>query len=291
MEKPLLAIVASDGCKEDATIPRPWFHLPQFLRTFEDVLIRYEICSTEATAIAIEGILPHLRVRHVGSDLRGIVKLASEIAKKNIPRVLAFLDPASLQVYRPEYFTLLRNCSLGESILNINYAAYLWANNERQKHQSDYRERLTNSFRNQTIAFIAHEPEKPSIARFVICHRDILKKFLHCIGTSGTIIYTRELLGSVDPEHERLSLEIAGALDKRSAHGPSGGDVVIADEIFEGRCDHVVFFIDHQNPHPHEPDIQVLLRSCIEPNHQVNLILSHSAATEWIERYKDVKYS
>ncbi|HYM95913.1 MAG TPA: methylglyoxal synthase, partial [Candidatus Sulfotelmatobacter sp.] len=44
--------------------------------------------------------------------------------------------------------------------------------------------------------------------------------------------------------------------------GPLGGDVQIANRIVEGEIDAVLFMVDPLDKHPHEPDIQTLLRIC-----------------------------
>lgn len=81
------------------------------------------------------------------------------------------------------------------------------------------------------------------------------------------------------------------------AHGPSGGDVIVADEIFDwyregGRANnlehvlhHVLFFADNSKSHPHEADIHVLLKTCADPRNRINLILNSRMAEEWANRY------
>lgn len=46
------------------------------------------------------------------------------------------------------------------------------------------------------------------------------------------------------------------------ASGPLGGDAQIAARITEGRVQAVIFFRDPMGKHPHEPDINMLLRQC-----------------------------
>jgi methylglyoxal synthase len=41
-----------------------------------------------------------------------------------------------------------------------------------------------------------------------------------------------------------------------------GGDAQIAAEIVQGKVDGVIFFIDPLSSHPHEVDVQMLLRLC-----------------------------
>jgi methylglyoxal synthase len=49
---------------------------------------------------------------------------------------------------------------------------------------------------------------------------------------------------------------------ERKLSGPLGGDVQIAARIVEGDVFAVIFFVDPLDKHPHEPDIQTLLRAC-----------------------------
>jgi methylglyoxal synthase len=44
--------------------------------------------------------------------------------------------------------------------------------------------------------------------------------------------------------------------------GPEGGDIQIGNRIVEGDVDAVVFLRDPLTAHPHEPDIQALLKVC-----------------------------
>ena len=44
--------------------------------------------------------------------------------------------------------------------------------------------------------------------------------------------------------------------------GPIGGDAQIASRLVEGEIDAVIFFRDPLDKHPHEPDVNMLLRLC-----------------------------
>lgn len=46
------------------------------------------------------------------------------------------------------------------------------------------------------------------------------------------------------------------------ASGPKGGDVLIADEVLKHECHAIIFFYDPDTAHPHEPDIELLERTC-----------------------------
>ncbi len=45
----------------------------------------------------------------------------------------------------------------------------------------------------------------------------------------------------------------------------------------------VIFFIDYQHAQPHEADIHVLLRTCLNPHRGVHLILNERTAIDWGE--------
>jgi methylglyoxal synthase len=49
---------------------------------------------------------------------------------------------------------------------------------------------------------------------------------------------------------------------ERSASGPQGGDLQIAALISAGKVDAVIFLRNPLTSHPHEPDIQALLKVC-----------------------------
>ena len=81
---------------------------------------------------------------------------------------------------------------------------------------------------------------------FVMDHKQRLSKFdLVATNTTGKFIE-----------------EKTGLLVKRMLSGPMGGDAQIAARVAEGRIHAVFFFLDPLGKHPHDPDIQGLLRIC-----------------------------
>lgn len=97
-----------------------------------------------------------------------------------------------------------------------------------------------------TIALIAHDGKKDDIVRFARAHRELLDKFqLVATGTTGERIKM-----ATDLEIERM------------LSGPMGGDAQIASRVADGRVAAVIFLVDPLYAHPHEPDIQGLLRIC-----------------------------
>ena len=98
----------------------------------------------------------------------------------------------------------------------------------------------------QTIALIAHDGKKDDMVRFVRAHRELLQRF-HLIATGTT--------------GERIT-QATGLAVERMLSGPMGGDAQIAARTAEGNVAAVIFLVDPLYAHPHEPDIQSLLRIC-----------------------------
>ena len=96
-----------------------------------------------------------------------------------------------------------------------------------------------------TIALIAHDGRKAEMVAFVKDHYDLLKNMeLIATGTTGSYI-------------QKTGLEVT-----RKLSGPQGGDAQIAALAAEGSISAIIFFRDPLGKHPHEPDVQMLLRIC-----------------------------
>lgn len=98
----------------------------------------------------------------------------------------------------------------------------------------------------QTIALIAHDGKKEAMVRLVIAQRELLTQF-HLIATGTT--------------GERITRATSLPVE-RMLSGPMGGDAQIAAYVAEGGVAAVIFLVDPLYAHPHEPDIQGLLRIC-----------------------------
>ncbi len=96
------------------------------------------------------------------------------------------------------------------------------------------------------LALIAHDGKKADMIAFVREHRAALERF-RLIGTATTARLVREETG----------LPVEGVLS-----GPLGGDVQIAAGVATGEVGAVIFLVDPLNAHPHDPDIQAVLRVC-----------------------------
>ncbi|MCB9283729.1 MAG: methylglyoxal synthase [Lewinellaceae bacterium] len=95
------------------------------------------------------------------------------------------------------------------------------------------------------IALIAHDGKKPEMVSFVLQQRSLFEKAaLYATGTTGSYI------------------EKAGIKVEKMLSGPKGGDAQIASMVATGQLDLVFFFRDPLAKHPHEPDVQMLMRLC-----------------------------
>ena len=98
----------------------------------------------------------------------------------------------------------------------------------------------------KTIALIAHDGKKADMVAFATFNREKLKGFnLVATATTGHLLI------------EKVGLEVECLLS-----GPHGGDAQIAARVAQGQVDAVFFFVDPLDKHPHDPDIQTLLRAC-----------------------------
>ena len=96
------------------------------------------------------------------------------------------------------------------------------------------------------IALIAHDFKKDDLVAFALRHREQLAGLtLIATGTTGSRV-----------------AEATGLPVERLLSGPLGGDAQIAARVAVGEVAAVIFLVDPLHAHPHEPDIQGLLRVC-----------------------------
>jgi len=96
------------------------------------------------------------------------------------------------------------------------------------------------------LALVAHDAKKQDLVRLVRSHRSFLGGVdLMATGTTGGLI------------GDELGLPV-----ERMASGPAGGDLQIGARIADGTVDALIFLRDPLTAHPHEPDIQALLKVC-----------------------------
>ena len=97
-----------------------------------------------------------------------------------------------------------------------------------------------------TIAIIAHDGKKADMVAFATFNRDKLRQY-HLLATESTGRLLKDKVG--------LEVDLV-------VPGPLGGDAQIAAQVVTGHVHAVFFFVDPLDKHPHEPDIQTLLRAC-----------------------------
>jgi methylglyoxal synthase len=100
--------------------------------------------------------------------------------------------------------------------------------------------------RKPRLALIAHDGKKADMTAFATFNRGTLQR-CRLVATSTTGRLLREKVG--------LNVEVLQS-------GPVGGDVQIASRVVDGKIDAVIFLVDPLDKHPHDPDIQTLLRIC-----------------------------
>jgi len=84
-------------------------------------------------------------------------------------------------------------------------------------------------------------------------------------GWQGPAVYPYRSSTNFGAEEQILYRKLAQATGlpvRRMLSGPYGGDAQIAALAAEGKVDGVIFLVDPLYAHPHEPDIQGLLRVC-----------------------------
>jgi methylglyoxal synthase len=117
------------------------------------------------------------------------------------------------------------------------------------------------------IAVIAHDGKKADMVAFIMKRLDFFRNVdVIATGTTGKHI-----------EHAGLDVNCLKS-------GPLGGDAQIASLISEGEIDAVVFFIDPLGLHPHQVDVNMLLRICNVYN--IPLATNYSTASLLISGIK-----
>ena len=97
-----------------------------------------------------------------------------------------------------------------------------------------------------TIALIAHDGKKADLVSFALQNKKLFEQHdIIATNTTGTV------------------LEEAGFRRiEKMLSGPLGGDAQIAAKIATKGVHLVIFFRDPLDKHPHEPDVQMLMRLC-----------------------------
>lgn len=123
----------------------------------------------------------------------------------------------------------------------------------------------------EMLALIAHDRMKDRIVTFCDEHRQTLRRFkLIATGTTGSRIT------------DATGLEVECMLS-----GPIGGDAQIAAQVATGQVRAVIFLVDPLHAHPHEPDIQGLMRICNV--HEVPVATNATAADLLVHALADAE--
>jgi methylglyoxal synthase len=109
------------------------------------------------------------------------------------------------------------------------------------------------------IALIAHDGKKADLVSFVLQHRKLFE---------NAELFTTATTGR--------HMEQAGLTVTKVLSGPQGGDAQIAAMVATRQLDVVIFFRDPLDKHPHEPDVQMLMRIC--DVHNIPLATNYAAA-------------
>jgi methylglyoxal synthase len=108
------------------------------------------------------------------------------------------------------------------------------------------------------IALISHDGKKPDMVSLVLKNIELLKKHkLVATGTTGGLV-----------KDAGLDVELLQS-------GPKGGDAQIATMAVEGKLKCVIFLVDPLEAHPHQVDVNMLLRIC----NVHNVVLATNVAT------------
>ena len=100
--------------------------------------------------------------------------------------------------------------------------------------------------RRDKLAIIAHDGRKADLVAWATYNRERLSEFdLVATATTGALL------------RDKVGLDVDSVLS-----GPMGGDTQIAAMVAEGRIRAVIFFVDPLSAHPHDPDIQAVMRVC-----------------------------
>ena len=119
------------------------------------------------------------------------------------------------------------------------------------------------------IAVIAHDNKKADMVAFIMKRLEFFKHYVTIFATGTT------------GKH----IEFAGLKVNRLQSGPMGGDAQIASKIVDKEIDCVIFFMDPLSSHPHEVDVQMLLRLCNV--HDTPIATNYSTASKLIKYFEE----
>lgn len=116
----------------------------------------------------------------------------------------------------------------------------------------------------RNTALIAHDGKKAEMVSFILQNESAVQKLnLFATGTTGTHI-------------KNAGFQVTPLLS-----GPLGGDAQIATMVATDEIDMVIFFRDPLDKHPHEPDVQMLMRLC--DVHNIPLVTNPAGASLFLK--------
>ena len=115
------------------------------------------------------------------------------------------------------------------------------------------------------IAFIAHNAMKAQMVSFALQNKQLIEELNYKIVTTGST-------------GDRLE-ESGFTIYKKYRSGHDGGDIDIASRVLDNKIIVVFFFIDTKSAHPHDADIQALIRACVLRGVPLALTPEHAEIT------------
>jgi len=163
---------------------------------------------------------------------------------------------------------------LSEGLLGLTNEA-LYAEDENPDEADDFDEDANfDSYYVQEemrcLALIAHNNMKGAMKQFVDAHKNLLSKF-RLTGTNTTMTMLKTVFGEDNPEV---------LFGPTCSSGPLGGDAQVCAQLCLEDIGGIFFFMDPLSAHPHEADIQSLVR--LANVHNVMLITNPTTAHSMI---------
>jgi methylglyoxal synthase len=261
LEKPALAIIASDSRKEEAAeaVAKHWGALSK----------DFHLLATEGTYGIIRNTLERCQVPNVSNVERlppkthGILELAYRVTVGVCRVVIAFADLDDVSLLRPYHRALSRMCVVkGATVLHTEEAldTYLGTVPARRQRLPGIKKAFADAFVNRpewlrphrkaSLALVAHDGRKTEMVAFAMEYRPHLEDI---VSNGGRLLATGTT-GDLVQKYAKVPVV-------RYESGPRGGDVQIAHEARRGRCNGIVFFMDPLSSHPHIEDIYALTES------------------------------
>ena len=105
------------------------------------------------------------------------------------------------------------------------------------------------------LALVSHNEMKATMKEFVIANKNILKKF-RLTGTNSTMTMLKEV----------FEFDVGVVFGPSCQSGPLGGDAELVALMCSGRLGGMLFFQDPMSAHPHQSDIDCLVRQALVHN-------------------------